>query len=64
MGPSGGQRWTTSVVVLEDCEERGLVANIGDTRIVEVVQAADKGIRATKQGDELSLVMWNEAAYA
>lgn len=58
LGREGG---SPCVVVLEDGEEGRLVADVGDALVVQEVQAADEGGGSAEEGDELRLVVWNEA---
>ena len=39
----GGEAWATGIVVLEDGEERGFVANIVQARFMKVVQTGNEG---------------------
>ena len=48
-------------MVLEDGEESGLVADVGDLLIVEVVESVDEGCWSSKVGDESCLVVRYEA---
>lgn len=58
----GRERRAAGVVVLEYREKGGLVADVGDALVVEEVKAADEGVRTTKEGDELGLVVRDETA--
>lgn len=49
-------------MVLKDCQECRLVADIGNIGIVQIVQAANKGLRTTEKSDERGLVVWYETA--
>lgn len=57
----GRQSRATSVVVLEDCQESGLVANVGDTLVVEEVKTAAELVGTTVQSNQLGLSMRDKA---
>ena len=57
----GRQARAARVVVLEDGQERGLVADVGDVGVVEEVEAADEGGRPAVEGYQMGLVMGDEA---
>ena len=59
--PLGREGGAAGVVVLEDGEESGLVADVGDLLIVEVVESVDEGCWSSKVGDESCLVVRYEA---
>jgi hypothetical protein len=46
---------------LEYCQEGGLVANVGDILLVEVIKPSDKVGRPTEKGDESGHVVGYEA---
>lgn len=50
MGTFGAEGGTTGVVVLEDGEEGRLVADVDQTRVVEVVEAGGEGGGAAEGG--------------
>lgn len=47
----GGKGRTPGVVVLEDGEEGGLVADVGDALVVQEIEAGDEGVGAPEEGD-------------
>lgn len=61
MRPIGGQRRTSCVMVLEDREEGGLVSDVGDLIVVEIVEALDEGCWSSEHCDECRLIMRDEA---
>lgn len=48
-------------MVLEDGEEGGLVADVGDALVVEEVEAFDEGVGPAEEGDEVCLVVGDKA---
>lgn len=61
MGARGGFAGPVGVVVLEDGEEGGLVADVGYALVVEVVEAAGELGWAAEEGDEGGHVVGDEA---
>lgn len=61
MGAFGAEGGTTGVVVLEDGEEGGFVADVDEAGFVEVVEAGGESGRAAKGGYQGSHVVGDEA---
>lgn len=57
MRATGREAGAAGVVVLEDGEEGGLVADVGDVLVVEVVEAGGEVGGAAEEGDECALVV-------
>lgn len=57
MRATGREAGAAGVVVLEDGEEGGLVADVGDVLVVEVVEAGGELGRAAEEGDQGALVV-------
>lgn len=49
-------------MVLENGQERRLVADIRDLLVVKIVQSTNEGIRSAEDADEFGLIMWHEVA--
>jgi hypothetical protein len=62
VGAAGREARAPGEVVLEDGGEGGLVADVGDVLVVEIIEARDEGGGAAEEGDEGGLVVGDVAS--